>query len=527
MTNDPCVAMTEELQRRKPWGFFTRLVGNPLLAFGLYTRTNPERMATAVRKELVDLDERALAALATLEGAAKARDVLEVAKTEGRFPREELAAARAREGASDALGAELAVWIEKHERFEKRLTWLLDTRGTQERLEKLDALEDCEEIWCWVRYAFRPEHVWGLWGNAIERIAQIESTATFFHSTGEAERSPIRRTEDTAIFYAYFFNWGLDSYHGRKAIEGMNRIHGRYFIHNDGMKYVLLNAAFTILDGLERIGHRRLTDKERLGYFHAQVKLGQAMNIHGLTHDWDEMYEWFHGLNRLFAAHTPQKSRMFMSIEKSFDTIMKTPGPLTKLRQMFAFAGMDATYASALGVKSSGFKRFLSRTFMWFAAKARALLPGEPDAQSLTTYLTYPEGVDIEVLGVKERSAKMPGVCPFAGAERSKAPNRGFPENMRPLLAAADATKTELPFVEWDEIKKHDKEDDLWVVFGGDVYDLSAFAKNHPGGLKVLMKGVGRDMTKAFNSAKHTDITKVFALNYRIGRVAEAKQAAS
>ena len=87
----------------------------------------------------------------------------------------------------------------------------------------------------------------------------------------------------------------------------MNSIHGRYFIHNDGMKYVLLNAAFTILDGLDVIGHRPLAEKERLGYFHAQIHMGQAMNIQGLSHSWHEMYGWFCDLNRKFSKLRPAK----------------------------------------------------------------------------------------------------------------------------------------------------------------------------------------------------------------------------
>ena len=68
-------------------------------------------------------------------------------------------------------------------------------------------------------------------------------------------------------------------------------------------------------------------------------------------------------------------------------------------------------------------------------------------------------------------------------------------------------------------MRKHDKETDLWLVWGGHVYDLSAFAKNHPGTLQVLMNGVGKDMTQAFEKANHTDLTRVFALNFRIAKI--------
>ncbi len=64
------------------------------------------------------------------------------------------------------------------------------------------------------------------------------------------------------------------------------------------------------------VGHRPLSDIERLGYFHAQINMGQAMNIQELNHDWDEMRAWFDGLSRAVrrvhaaeAAHVERRSR--------------------------------------------------------------------------------------------------------------------------------------------------------------------------------------------------------------------------
>ena len=96
---------------------------------------------------------------------------------------------------------------------EQRLGWLLDPRLTADSLESLSPEDDADQLWCHVRFCFRPE-VRYAWGNAIKRIAQVESAATFFHSTGKAEGMPVLRTEDTAFFYAFLFNWGIDSYHG-------------------------------------------------------------------------------------------------------------------------------------------------------------------------------------------------------------------------------------------------------------------------------------------------------------------------
>lgn len=44
-----------------------------------------------------------------------------------------------------------------------------------------------------------------------------------------------------------------------------------------------------------------------------------------------------------------------------------------------------------------------------------------------------------------------------------------------------------------DEVEKHDNLDDLWVTYGKNVYDVTKFAKHHPGGTdKILMAAGGR-----------------------------------
>lgn len=490
----------------------------------LHADTPQDRIERAVSRELVDLCERATRAINALaldngsapEGRA-ALNALERGRVEGFFPREELKNI-AGSHHSPRLASELGTWIEKHERLERRLRWLLNPEVTRAALPTLDPREDCDQIWCFVKYEFRPEFLFCAWGNAIERIAQSEAVSNFFHSTGTAEETPVKRTEDTLLHYYYFFNWGLDSMHGRKAIEGMNQMHGRYFIHNDGMKYVLLNAAFTVIDALRTVGHRPLSEVERLGYFHAQINMGQAMNIRELTHSWDEMRLWFDTLSRANAEFAPQKLRMWNSLEDNFDRDAKVPKVVGQFRRTLEKIGMDDTYRSALGFKdpTDQEKARARKVVNWFTSLRESLPRGEPYIESLQNFFTYPKGVDIEAAGEKKRSARMPAACPFSGRTMEE---RNVEPITPPLLHASHAPDVELRMVTWEEVNGHRREGDLWVVFGGQVYDVSAFARNHPGGLKVLLNGAGRDMTKAFENAGHSDLTRTFALNYRIGRI--------
>eukprot|EP00934_Nitzschia_sp_Nitz4_P004303 Nitzschia sp. Nitz4//scaffold51_size120721//111749//112267//NITZ4_003748-RA/size120721-processed-gene-0.166-mRNA-1//-1//CDS//3329553925//4293//frame0 len=52
----------------------------------------------------------------------------------------------------------------------------------------------------------------------------------------------------------------------------------------------------------------------------------------------------------------------------------------------------------------------------------------------------------------------------------------------------------------WDEISKHSTPDSVWVVAGDDVYDVTSYLSQHPGGVNSLLKRAGgvRDCTEDF-----------------------------
>ena len=47
----------------------------------------------------------------------------------------------------------------------------------------------------------------------------------------------------------------------------------------------------------------------------------------------------------------------------------------------------------------------------------------------------------------------------------------------------------------WEEIRKHRKPDDTWVVLEGKVYDVTNFKKRHPGGWQLMEDHAGQDAT--------------------------------
>ena len=46
----------------------------------------------------------------------------------------------------------------------------------------------------------------------------------------------------------------------------------------------------------------------------------------------------------------------------------------------------------------------------------------------------------------------------------------------------------------WEDIRKHDKESDAWVVMNGDVFDVTSFLSEHPGGSSIVLNHLGTDI---------------------------------
>nr|AXF92413.1 delta-6 desaturase [Barbonymus gonionotus] len=52
----------------------------------------------------------------------------------------------------------------------------------------------------------------------------------------------------------------------------------------------------------------------------------------------------------------------------------------------------------------------------------------------------------------------------------------------------------------WEEVKKHTKPEDQWIVVERKVYNVSQWVKRHPGGMRVIRHYAGEDATDAFHA---------------------------
>jgi cytochrome b involved in lipid metabolism len=55
------------------------------------------------------------------------------------------------------------------------------------------------------------------------------------------------------------------------------------------------------------------------------------------------------------------------------------------------------------------------------------------------------------------------------------------------------------PIFTWEEVRKHNKKDDCWIVVDDNVYNMTNFQYQHPGGRLVVTGYAGQDATVRLN----------------------------
>lgn len=74
---------------------------------------------------------------------------------------------------------------------------------------------------------------------------------------------------------------------------------------------------------------------------------------------------------------------------------------------------------------------------------------------------------------------------------------------------------------DWNEIRKHNRDDDCWIVIDGGVYDVSGWHDAHPGGEMINILA-GEDASAVFHSSHLTDLTDHLK-RFHIGSVRDFK----
>jgi len=123
---------------------------------------------------------------------------------------------------------------------------------------------------------------------ALFRTYCVPTISGLLERTGEFERRPQKRYDDTAVLMAELVEHGYDSPRGRESLRVVNRMHGRYDISNDDMLYVLATFIYDPIDWLALYGWRPLSSNEQLAAFHFYRAVGARMGIRDIPADFGE-----------------------------------------------------------------------------------------------------------------------------------------------------------------------------------------------------------------------------------------------
>lgn len=73
-----------------------------------------------------------------------------------------------------------------------------------------------------------------------------------------------------------------------------------------------------------------------------------------------------------------------------------------------------------------------------------------------------------------------------------------------------------------EDVKKHNTKDDLWIIIDNNVYNITGFAKMHPGGQDVFNSVAGGDATDLFHNMKkhkHSHLASIYLKRFFIGTI--------
>lgn len=77
-----------------------------------------------------------------------------------------------------------------------------------------------------------------------------------------------------------------------------------------------------------------------------------------------------------------------------------------------------------------------------------------------------------------------------------------------------------------EDVQSHNKADNLWIIVDEDVYDLTKFQEEHPGGKKILQRVAGKDASKQFWKYHGPNILKKYQKQLQVGSLDSKPKAA-
>jgi cytochrome b involved in lipid metabolism len=71
------------------------------------------------------------------------------------------------------------------------------------------------------------------------------------------------------------------------------------------------------------------------------------------------------------------------------------------------------------------------------------------------------------------------------------------------------------------QVAEHNQKKSSWLIIHDNVYDVTKFLEEHPGGEEVLIEQSGKDATESFEDVGHSSDARDLMKQYLIGELEE------
>jgi len=69
------------------------------------------------------------------------------------------------------------------------------------------------------------------------------------------------------------------------------------------------------------------------------------------------------------------------------------------------------------------------------------------------------------------------------------------------------------------DVAKHTDKSSTWIIIHNNVYDVTKFLEEHPGGEEVLLEQAGKDATENFEDVGHSTDARTMMKDFHIGEL--------
>jgi hypothetical protein len=239
---------------------------------------------------------------------------------------------------------------------------------------------------------------------ALLRTFAVPRISGLLHRTGEFERRPQRRYDDTTILIAELVEHGYDSPRGRAAIARMNDMHGRHRIRDEDLLFVLSTFVFEPARWVDDYGWRPYTAVERVAGFTFWREVAARMRIrdpHGVLIDSTTFQRWSAGFER--AEVRPARSNVRIA-RATLDLVLSwhLPRHVRHLGERAVTSLLDAHLLDAFALPHpTPAERHLVAAALRSRSAAMRQLPARrrPVLETRRRHRSRPTGYRIEDLG--------------------------------------------------------------------------------------------------------------------------------